>query len=544
MANRNALDLDLWEAQFIYWRTHLDLAIEQMFPPVKFTPDQHVSVRAMGNCDEVKDVKSRGAGKTWETAWACFGIAVLYPFTPIAVCSGTARQASLVLEKIKMIAEQNANARNELVCTNGKYVTSKNERMKCTFKNGSTIESFAVESMRGLRAKVIVIDECPEVPQEDQDAIVSPISNYKREIAFNHGFPDFRSKIINITSACDKSNSFYSEFIRVLKNMAKGREGSFACALNYKAAADCGITDMEFFMKEKASKPAAIFAMEYDSIFIGANANSAFDYELINGCRKAIMTELQQPKSSTSRYIISIDLATSTAKDSDNTIISVLKFMERNDGSFNRKLVFMKSFNGEPLDRITEYIRVLVHERFPNTEKIIYDARGLGDSFNRFFDKEWIGTDGKEYPPLVVDDEPIINPNSIPLLHPFRAVNSLNQRIYSNLRVALEQKRIELPITEREVNAKSLEPGSVFKNITREVRAIYQETDALQIEMGNIIAKIGVSGNVIYDTPNAKQHKDRYSSLAMGNDYISEIEKVMMAQYGRGQVCVGIATNY
>ena len=203
------------------------------------------------------------------------------------------------------MADQNPNIANELTPTGRALVQLSKDKGKCTYKNGSTIESFAISAMRGLRAKIVVIDECPEVDQEDQDAIVSPIKNYRREISFNYEFKDYASKTVNITSACDKSNSFYNEFLRVTKDMARGVPGSFACALDYNAAAANGITDMAFFEKERARMPSLIFDMEYGSKFVGATSNSAFPYELTALCRTLEKIELEQPKNSKSRYVIS-----------------------------------------------------------------------------------------------------------------------------------------------------------------------------------------------------------------------------------------------
>lgn len=46
----------------------------------------------------------------------------------------------------------------------------------------------------------------------------------------------------------------------------------------------------------------------------------------------------------------------------------------------------------------------------------MYDARGLGDSLDRFFDKEFVDpATGKEYPPLVVDDAPNHNSAALPV---------------------------------------------------------------------------------------------------------------------------------
>lgn len=327
--------------------------------------------------------------------------------------------------------------------------------------------------------------------------------------------------------------------------MAKGDKSVFCCALDYRSAAANGITDIDFFMKEKERMPEATFDMEYGSKFVGANSNSALPFDLTTPCRNLDKIEMEQPKNSKSKYVICLDIATSTAKGSDNSILSVVKFVECKDGTYTRKLVNMRSFNGKPLDYLAEQVRRYYHLRFPNTEKIIYDARGVGDSFDRFFDQEWIDpVSGKEYPPLVVDDEPLSNPDAVQALHPFRAVNTLNQRIYSNLRVAFEKKKIELPIQERTMRARQQEIEDEKLRLTKEEMDIFLQTDALQFEMGNIVERTSSSGNKTYDVPHAGQHKDRYSSLAMANDYISELEKENVKRFRRGTPAIGIVSRF
>jgi hypothetical protein len=291
--------------------------------------------------------------------------------------------------------------------------------------------------------------------------------------------------------------------------------------------------------------PAITFDMEYGSKFVGATTNSALPFDLTTPCRVLDRIEMEQPKNSKSKYVICLDIATSTAKGSDNSILCVVKYVEGKDGTFIRKLVNMRSFNGKPLDFLAQKVRRYYHVRFPNTEKILYDARGVGDSFDRFFDQEWIDpVSGKEYPPLVVDDEPLSNPDAIQVLHPFRAVNILNQRIYTNLRVALEKRRLELPIQERTMRAKQQEVEDDKARLTKEEMAIFLESDALQFEMGNIVEKTSSAGNKTYDVPHANQHKDRYSSLAMANDYISELEKENVKRFRRGAPSLGFAMKF
>ena len=539
-------NFDAAEEQIMFYRTHLDIFLEDAFGPFKLFPVQKVFIREIGNCTESYVTCSRGFGKTHCIAMAAFGLGVLYPNSEIFVVSATAKQATLALRKLKALAMNNPNIQNEIVASSARnYVQVSKDSAQCTLKSGSVIRSLSMESARGEHGKILIEDEALETDQEDMDSIATPIRNTTRIHCVDYGIEDYDSKIIAITSACEKTNLYYKTFMRAVNQMAKGDRSVFACTLDYNTAAENGITKMDFFMREKARLPASVFDMEYGTKFIGANANSALPYDLTSPCRTLDKIEMEQPKNSKSRYVICLDIATSTAKGSDNSILAVMKFTEKTDGTFSRKLVHMRSYNGKPLDYLAREVREYYHIRFPNTEKIIYDARGLGDSFDRFFDQEWLdaGTQ-KEYPPLVVDDEPLTNPVAKQVLHPFRAVNTLNQRIYTNLRVAFEKRSIDLPIQERVMRSLQLEVEDENKRLSQEEMAVFLETDALQFEMGNIVEKTSSSGNKTYDVPHSGQHKDRYSSLAMANDFISELEKENVKRFRRGTPSIGVAVAF
>lgn len=534
---------DVIEEQVIFYRTHMDLFIEDAFAPVRLTPVQHVIARGVGNATTSAVIAPRGYGKTWLTAFIAVSLGSLYPGTSILVVAPTADQATRIAEKIRDLCNENENFKNEIKPTNARtYVSISKDESTVTLKNGSTICSVPMARARSRRAKMIIVDEARDVDMDILRAVVKPTRNETRYNARTYGFEDFDSKIIYITSACPKNFAFYEEFQRIVQRRAAGDKSYFAIVLHYKTPIAEGLTKESFYEEERRSNPEATFAMEYESKFLGSSENSALPFELVQNCRTLNNVEMEQPKGSKSRYVISLDIATSKAKGSDNSILIVHKFNEKKDGSFSRQVVHIRSFNGVPLDRLTEYVREYYHLRFPNTEKIIYDARGIGDSFDRFFDKAWIDMNsGKEYPPLVVDDEPLTNPDAVQALHPFRAVNSLNQRIYTNLRVVLEKQTIELPSSSRVIKEKLNETD---KKMSKEEFANFIEADALQIEMGNIVAKTGASGNVLYDVPKSSMHKDRYSSLAMGNDYISELEKESIRLHQHGPVCVGITGGF
>lgn len=381
-------------------------------------------------------VKSRGYGKTWLTALCCIAMGVLYPGSLIAVVSGTAEQATLIVKKIQDYFIHNPEIMREIQCDGHRPVQLSRNKGVCTLKNGSKIESYSVGTMRGNRAKIMVIDESPEVKADDLDAVIGPVRNTKRDICHQRGIADYPSKTISITSACLKSNYFYSMFVSALRDFAKGSTGSFACALDYRSAARVGITDMEFFRKEQRKMPEAKFAMEYGSIFVGAESGSMFPYDLTEGCRTLRQVEYAQPSGSSSDYVIGVDLATSTDRKADNAVICVIKLADMENGAYLKKLVYLRSYHGKRLDALAEEVR-RTFSRFPRTTRIVFDHRGLGDAFPQFLAQPWIDPEsGKEYPPWTLDDERTIIHNAVPILRSVKASAQINQQLVSCLRVA------------------------------------------------------------------------------------------------------------
>lgn len=540
-----------WAKQIHYWRTHLDVFIEDYFK-IRLKDVQRVEARAFGNCQTLYFVQSRGFGKTWLTAICCIAMAVLYPSSQIAVISGTAEQAKLILKKIESYFSRNEIVFNEIEMLNSKKpVQVQQNKARCGFKNGSVIESYSIGTFRGNRAKILVIDEAPEVKEDDLNAVAKPVLNYTREVCVQNNFKDYESKIVSITSACLKNNYFYDAFVKTLRRMAAGDTKAFACALDYRSAARVGISPMSFFEGERRDLPAEKFMMEYGSIFLGAEEGSLFPYELTERCRVLSDVETAMPNKSRAEYIMSVDLATSSRKTADNAVVTIFKLIEREDGMYVKRVVYIRSYHGKRLDSLATEVRKLL-VKFPNIIKIIFDHRGLGDAFPQFMSQPWTDPETKkEYPPLVLDTERSIIAGAIPLLHPFVASMSMNQALISSTTIALERGMLELPMQSRKlidghVAMNDDDASEVERKFTQEEKAIFVEADALQVEMGNIVSKPTQSGNVVYDTAKTTQHKDRYSSLAMGIQYISMLEESRMKKRAnaRSAPCIGVVTVF
>ena len=536
---REIKNYEAWAKQIWYWRTHLDRFIEEYFK-IKLKPSQRVDARIFGLYRNIDLVKNRGAGKTWLVAICCIALGVLYPGSLIAVVSSTAEQAVLIVKKIEekflvypdVLREINASRHNKPVQINP-------HKGVCWLKSGSKIESYSMGTLRGNRAKILICDEAPEIPKNDLDAVAKPIMNETRDICIQREIDDYDSKIISITSACLKNNYFYTSFMNILKRMSKGEDGCFAWAMTYKEAVREGISKQSFFDDQRADMTEEKFMMEYESKFLGAAEGAVFPFDLTDKCRTLTDVEVAQPAKSTVEYVMSLDIATSSASNADNAVLTTVKLVELDNGGYLKQVVRIQSFHGLRLDSLAREVRKNL-VLFPNTIKVIVDVRGLGDAFPQFMNKPWTDSaTGKEYPPLVRDDEATMIDNAVPLIHPFMANNLLNSQMVSCLTIALTQGSIELPINSRYIINNKIadrdgESNDSGKKLTMPEKAIFVEADALQIEMGNIIGKQGANGNVLYDSARANQHKDRYSSLAMAVHYIAGLEEERKRKLMRG----------
>ena len=64
--------------------------------------------------------------------------------------------------------------------------------------------------------------------------------------------------------------------------------------------------------------------------------------------------------------------------------------------------------------------------------------------------------------------------------------------------------------------------------------------------MGNVVARTTAAGAVVYDVAKSTQHKDRWSSLAMGLRYVSELEekRKMKLSMNYSDACIGVVETF
>lgn len=542
----------LWVLQLQYYRSHLDVFLQE-YMGLHLADTQQYIARGISTATESHVIQNRSYGKTWLMAAIGVALAILYPGTGIGVVSSTIEQANLLLNKVmdKFASIPVVNAEMET-----KRLAASNKTTKIiSFHNGSYITSLSLgasgDSARGWRLKVIIVDEARLVPKEIVKAVIEPITLENRDVVSRvKGMQDFDSKIIYITSAYLKSCDYFKSFCHAVQEMGKGNPDYFACAFDYQSCVRVGLRDAKAFERARKGMSDATFQMEYGSVFIGANENSVFPFGLTEPVRTLRDVELMQRRSSTARYIIAADLATSQGKFGDNACICVIKLIEHGGMQpWEKELVFLKTYHGKNAEELRDEIRG-VHLRFPGTAKIVVDVNGLGDCMPMLLDKPWCSQDDPdmEHPPIVPFDHIVSDGSALALLEPFVANNKLNNAMVNVLRYNLEQKLLRLPVHSAEFDSSSVELDG-GSGLSRREAALQQyevlaEADALQIELGNLVAYIGASGAIRYDTQKFGQHKDRFSALAMGMYHASLMEEDAKAGFeADDSICWGITTT-
>lgn len=545
-----------WEKLVSFYRQHIDIFIEEYFSteerPVELKDVQKIVARNCGTCTNVIDIESRSFGKTWKMAWILSALSILYSDNRILVVSGNVNQAMLVANYIKDIANKNVNFARELILP----IRISKDGATIKFKNNSTIVCKAMEkdgkNIVGLREKIIYIDESWLIKSAVIQKALRPMLSYTRDVAREQKFEDFDSKLFETSSAYLKTCDLYKRFTDNINDMKKGNMNKFACALNYKAGIRTGIIKKEFVEEEKSNMLESVFSMEWNAQFIGNQNGSFFPYDITEPSRDMTSIELKQPSHSKSRYILSLDVATSEADGADNASLMVIKFIEKNDGTFHKYVVFMRTFHGYPPEKLAEEVRKACL-RFPNIESTIIDGNAIGEGVVSLLNFPYV-SEGVEYKPFVKDDIGYTGNNAIPIVRVFRGSNTINNNMVVKTKIYFENKTLHLPIPSSEARRSQQDSFDDSKKVDKskprelliEEMAIYFEADKLQFELSTIVPKFTTKGNNFYDTALTTQHKDRCSSLWMSMDYISKLEDENRDKYNNTSKnqCWGAAMSF
>lgn len=527
--NDISIDYEAWTEFISYYRYYIDEFAMDILG-VDLFPFQRVILRAMARGQFSILIACRGIGKSWIVALFYICIAILYPNAKCGIASGNSQQArNVIIQKIKGELSKNETIAREI---NFPIKTGADD-CYCEFKNGSEIRAITLaqdrggDSARSWRFNYLLVDEARLVKDDIIETILIPMTKTKRQNALKWKQNE-KGKVIFISSAYLKTSGLYRRFKYHFEQMISGNKNYIAMCFPYQVGIQAGLFDADDIEQEREKPTMTMdkFAYEYEGVFVGSSGESYYPYDLTMPCRVLEHCELEQPKKSDSIYIITHDVAVSSAKNSDNACTHVIKLKLRPNGTYTKSLVFTKVENGVPLEKQRDYLRELIHLRFPNTKMLVIDERGSGNGLPRMFYESWEYTNPKtrvtvEFPPLIKDndEEGFLLENAIPMIHAINATNDFNTTYYPYMKSCFEDKTLQLLVPSSDVD-------SLYKSgeMSPSEYAQYIEHDILQSELSNIKQEYSDSGNLQYNRIVKMKKRDRATSLLYGLSVVSEWE--------------------
>lgn len=183
--------------------------------------------------------------------------------------------------------------------------------------------------------------------------------------------------------------------------------------------------------------------------------------------------------------------------------------------------------NGATLKEQRDFLRELIHIRFPNTEKLVIDAQSAGQGLLSLLEEPWTARDSKgetiEYPPLICDDDEeaqILLPDAEPLIRGITATAEFNSTFYPYMKSVCEDRSLQLLVDSHETD-------EIYKSgkYKPEEQLIHVEHDNLIGELSNIKQAYADSGRIVYSRIVSSKKRDRATSLMYGLSVVWEYEK-------------------
>ena len=530
-AREKNIDYEAWTDFISYYRYYIDAFAVDILG-IKLFPFQRLILRAMARYQSSLLIACRGIGKSFIVAVFYICVAILYPNIKLGIASGNSQQArNVIIQKIKgELAKIEAVARE----INFPIKTGMDDCV-VEFKNGSEIRAITLaqdrggDSARSWRFSYMLVDEARLVKDNIIEEILIPMTKTKRQNAIKWHKSE-KGKMIFISSAYLKTSKLYERFMYHYKQMVSGNSNYMCMCFPYQVGVQAGLFDQDDIEKEleKPQMTKDKFAYEFKGIFVGSSGESYFPYELTDQCRVLDRCELEQPKKSESKYIITHDVAVSDKNGSDNSCTHVIKLKPRVDGTYLKQVVYTKVVNGMPLNKQRDMLRKLLHIHFPNTVKLCIDVQGAGAGLPSMFYESWEYMDersGKiiEYPPLIQDDDEEtleVLENALPIIRAIHGMNNFVNLYYPYMKGCFEDQSIELLSQSNDVDILYKANKISFDEFEQHV-----EHDILQSELSNIKQDFTDKEKMTYTRIVKSNKRDRATSLMYGLAVVCEMEQ-------------------
>lgn len=520
-------------------------------------PFQKILLYVMMHYNYTALFASRGLGKTFLTALFCVIICILKPGTKIVIAAGQKGQAmKIVTEKIPELMNMSKTGmlKREI---KGSIRTSMNtDDPNVEFLNGSWIKVVAAtQGARSARANLLILDEFRMIDPKIYKNVLRRFLASSRQPGFLEK-PEFknkqeyleRNKEIFLTSAYYKFNWSFERF-KVFKKAMLNVRKYFVCGFPYQVAIKENLVNKDQLLDELAEDDIDEIGwhMEMNTLFFGESEKAYFKTEEIQETKvlqfpiyKKEIQDLIKSKKITNKKleneirILSCDIALLGGDANDSSVFTLISAKRSKNGiRYKREVLSIEAHQGLHPETQALMIRRLFDDF--ECDYIVLDRQGNGISVYAYLCRKLFDNERKkEYEAFYS-----MNEKDDPRLSAFHIEDMYEEKIYTisaseefnsdiaiDLKDKITSKRLNLLISKNDIR-EYFHGESWFQNLSVEeqidVLNPYLQTALLENEMV-LLERVEHSKYVKLKEQSGKR-KDRYSSLAYGNYFISYLEK-------------------
>lgn len=545
--------IELWAS---FYRSRPDIFVEE-YLGISLKPFQKILLYVMVHYNYTMFLASRGLGKSFLTALYCVVRCILYPNSKIIIASKTKEQAmNLVSEKIPELMQLSSTGMLEREI-DGSIKTSMNTPdPNVVFLNGSWIKVVAAnQNARSKRANLLILDEFRMIDPDIYKNVLRRFLAVSRQAGFMRkeeykNKPEYkeRNQEIFLSSAYYKFNWSFNRYQVFLKAMLEGKK-YFVCGLPYQFAIKENLTNPEQLMDELAEDDIDEigWTMEMDCLFFGESEKAYFKTSELQEIKTLpfpiYKKELQQKiknkalikkKTEDEVRILSCDIALLGGDANDASVFTLIVGKKTKNGvRYKRQVVNMETHQGLHPETQALMIRRLYDDY--ECDYIVLDRQGNGISVYGYLCRKLYDNERKiEYTPFFsmneMDDPKLsayhIEEEYEQKIYTVSATEEFNHDIALDLKDKIAHKRIEFLIS-KEDSREFFNGENWFEKLSPEEKAEftnpYMQTTLLENEMV-LLERVDHPKYVKLKEQSGKR-KDKYSSVAYGNYYISLLEQ-------------------
>lgn len=391
------------------------------------------------------------------------------------------------------------------------------------FKNGSSFQVLTMSAAtRGQRMNGGVLEECAMIDGDILSSVILPTMNLKRRTKRGlivDGEP--QQTQVYITSAGSKNTFAYERLIELLIMECVDPTQAFVWGSSYELPVYYGLLDKNFLQEQKLSTTfdSEIFARESQSVWTGSVKDAWFDLNRLLRCRTLLHAEREGKVLKEGFYEIAADIARTGNNDSS---IMVIKVVPNND-EWKKKVVYTENMTKTSLPDQAIRIKELVSLYHPR--EVVVDGNGIGAGLvDQLVIPQW-DRKGRYWEPLYVSNDPETYPypreeKDKAIVYNIKANAAMNNDIYSNLFIQINNGHVQLLANERIVKEKLLatKKGQKMNFLAKERFLLpYVMTSRLIDELNNLkLRPTGVQGQIAVEQITKRINKDRVSALGYG----------------------------